>query len=160
MSFGSAIKSFWSNYVNFKGRARRSEYWFVALFLFLTNVTATLIDAALFGTDLDDFFLTGGWGVVGVLWALATFLPSLALLVRRLHDTDKSAWWILIVLVPLVGAIVILVFSLIDSTPGDNRFGPSPKYGSSNAAGSGGMGVNLRPEVGESSYGPVIDKDN
>lgn len=127
MSFGAAIASFWSNYVNFKGRARRSEYWFVVLFLVLTNMAATIIDFTLFFDNLDEFLLTSGFGPVGVLWALATFLPSLALVVRRLHDTDKSGWWILIGLVPVAGAIVLLVFALLDSTAGDNRFGASPK---------------------------------
>ena len=127
MSFSDAIKSFRTNYVNFKGRARRSEYWFVTLFLFLTNLGATIVDAAVFASDVDDFLLDGGWGPIGVLWSLAILLPSLALLVRRLHDTDKSAWWILMVLIPIIGWIVLFVFTVIDSTPGDNRFGPSPK---------------------------------
>lgn len=127
MGFGEAIQSFFSNYVNFKGRARRSEYWFVTLFLFLTTLGATVIDAAVFGGDIDDFLFSGGWGVVGILWSLAVLLPSIALLVRRLHDSGKSAWWILIILVPFAGAIVLFVFSLLDSTPGENKHGPSPK---------------------------------
>jgi len=127
MGFGAAIKSFWSNYTNFKGRARRSEYWFTVLFLFLTNLAATAIDAAVFATDLEEFLMGGGWGPIGIIWTLTILLPSLALLVRRLHDTNKTAWWILISLVPLVGGIVLLVFALLDSDPGDNRYGPSPK---------------------------------
>lgn len=131
MSFGDAIKSFWTNYVNFKGRARRSEYWFIALFLFLTNLGATIVDGAVFSDNLDAFFATGGWGPVGLLWALAALLPSLSVLVRRLHDTDRSAWWLLIGLVPFAGVIVLFVFSVMDSSPGENKYGRSPKEVSS-----------------------------
>lgn len=125
MGFGTAIKSFWSNYVNFKGRARRSEYWFIALFLFITNLGATILDGAVFATDVDLFLETGGWGPIGVLWSVAVFLPSLAVVVRRLHDTGRSAWWLLIVLVPIAGAIVLFVFTLFGSDPVANRYGPS-----------------------------------
>jgi len=127
MDFGTAIKSFWTNYVNFKGRARRSEYWFIALFLFLTNLGATIVDGAVFATDVDLFLETGGWGPVGVLWSLAVFLPSLAVIVRRLHDTGRSAWWLLIALVPLAGLIVLFIFTLFDSDSGENKYGESPK---------------------------------
>lgn len=131
MSFGTAIGSFWSNYVNFKGRARRSEYWFITLFLFLTNLGAAVVDSAVFATDIDDILGAAGWGPISVIWLLATFLPSLAVLVRRLHDSEKSAWWLLILLVPIAGVIVLFVFSVLDSTPGDNRFGQSPKVSQS-----------------------------
>jgi uncharacterized membrane protein YhaH (DUF805 family) len=128
MSFGAAIKSFWSNYVNFRGRARRSEYWFITLFLFITTLGASIIDVAIFADDLDEFLMNGGWGPVGVIWALAVLLPSLSVLARRLHDTNRSAWWILLALVPLVGAVILLVFTLLDSTQGENKYGPSPKH--------------------------------
>jgi uncharacterized membrane protein YhaH (DUF805 family) len=128
MGFAEAISSFWNNYVTFKGRARRSEYWFAALFLFLASLAATILDVALFSDQFGEFLeASGGLGVIGVLWALAVFLPSLSLLIRRLHDTNRSGWWVLIGLVPLAGAIVLFVFSVLDSNPGENRFGPSPK---------------------------------
>lgn len=127
MDFGTAIKSFWTNYVNFKGRARRSEYWFIALFLFLTNLGATIVDGAVFATDVDFFLETSGWGPVGVLWSLAVFLPSLAVIVRRLHDTGRSAWWLLIALVPIAGLIVLFIFTVFDSDSGENKYGESPK---------------------------------
>jgi len=69
----------------------------------------------------------GGGGIVGLVWILATIVPALAVLIRRLHDTDKSAWWVLIGLVPFAGGIVLLVFTVQDSTPGDNKHGASPK---------------------------------
>ncbi len=127
MSFGAALKSFWSNYATFTGRARRSEYWFIQLFLVLTNVAAGLIDLALMGGDIDRFIANGGGGIVGLVWIVVTIVPALAVLARRLHDTNKTAWWLLIGLVPVAGGIVLLVFALIDSDPGDNRYGPSPK---------------------------------
>ncbi|MEY4990171.1 MAG: hypothetical protein RIS08_397 [Actinomycetota bacterium] len=116
MSFGQAITAFWSNYANFKGRARRSEYWFATLFLVITNISALILDAA---AETDP--------VIQSLWSLAVFLPSLAVLVRRLHDTNRSGWWVLIALVPLVGFIVLIVFTVQDSQGIDNRYGLNPK---------------------------------
>ena len=102
------------NYAVFSGRARRSEYWFFILFAAIFAIPIALIDA----------FLTGG--VLYMVYALGLWIPSLAVAVRRLHDTDRSGWWLLIALVPLVG-LVLLVFLCLDSTPGDNRFGANPK---------------------------------
>lgn len=127
MGFAAAVKSFWSNYKTFSGRARRSEYWFIQLFLFLTNLVAAAIDLALMDGDLERFTANGGGGIVGLIWILATIVPALAALVRRLHDTSRSGWWALMVLVPIAGAIVILVFTLEDSVSGDNTYGASPK---------------------------------
>jgi uncharacterized membrane protein YhaH (DUF805 family) len=127
MSFGDAIQSFWTNYANFNGRARRSEYWFIALFLGLTTIGASIIDSAIFVDDIDTLLATGGWGPVGLIWTLAVLLPSFSVLVRRLHDTGRSAWWLLIGLVPIAGVIVLFVFSVFDSSPGENNYGRSPK---------------------------------
>jgi uncharacterized membrane protein YhaH (DUF805 family) len=127
MSFGSALKVFWSNYRNFKGRARRSEYWFIQLFLVATNLAAAVIDLALMDGDVDRFIANGGGGIVGLIWIIATIVPALAVLVRRLHDTDRSGWWALIGLVPIIGTIAILIFTVTDSTQGENRYGASPK---------------------------------
>jgi Predicted membrane protein len=127
MSFGTALKAFWSNYRNFKGRARRSEYWFIQLFLVATNLAAAVIDLALMEGDVDRFIANGGGGIVGLIWILATIVPALAALVRRLHDTNRSGWWALIGFVPFVGTIVILVFTVSDSDQGENRYGSSPK---------------------------------
>ena len=127
MCFAEATRSFWKNYATFKGRARRSEYWFIQLFLVLTNLAAFFIDLALLGGDLERIMAMGGGGIVGLVWILATIVPALAVLIRRLHDTDKSAWWVLIGLVPFAGGIVLLVFTVQDSTPGDNKHGASPK---------------------------------
>jgi uncharacterized membrane protein YhaH (DUF805 family) len=103
------------NYVGFTGRARRREYWYFALFNLAISVVLGLIQSA-----FDTTVLTA-------LYSLAVLLPSLAVAVRRLHDTDRSGWWLLIGLIPFVGFIVLLVFMLLDSTPGTNQFGSSPK---------------------------------
>ena len=127
MSFATAVKSFWSNYTNFKGRARRSEYWFIQLFLIVTNVAVAVIDLALMNGDVKRFIANGGGGIVGLIWIFATIVPALAVLIRRLHYTNRSGWWALIGLVPLAGAIVLLVFTVEDSNKGVNKYGASPK---------------------------------
>jgi uncharacterized membrane protein YhaH (DUF805 family) len=127
MDFGTAVKAFWSNYSNFKGRARRSEYWFIQLFLVLTNLAVAAIDLALMDGDVDRFIANGGGGIVGLIWILATIVPALAVLIRRLHDTSRSGWWALIGLLPFAGAIVLLVFTVEDSTKDANTYGKSPK---------------------------------
>ena len=106
-------------YAEFSGRSRRLEYWFFMLFYMLIAIALVFVDVAM-GTST-------GYGVLsGILFGLAMFIPSLAVTVRRLHDTDRSGWWILIGFIPLIGGIVMLVFMVLDST-GPNRFGPSPK---------------------------------
>jgi uncharacterized membrane protein YhaH (DUF805 family) len=70
---------------------------------------------------------TTGIGILGGLFALAMLIPSISVGVRRLHDTDRSGWWLLLGLIPVIGAIVLIVFYLLDSQPGENRFGPNPK---------------------------------
>ena len=127
MSFGTALRAFWSNYRNFKGRARRSEYWFIQLFLVATNLAAAVIDLALMDGDVDRFIANGGGGIVGLIWIIATIVPALAVLVRRLHDTNRSGWWALVGFFPLIGTIAILIFTVTDSTQGENRYGASPK---------------------------------
>ena len=114
MSFGQAVSNCFTNYANFSGRARRSEYWYFTLFHFLINFAVGLLRIP----------------AVSSLVALALFIPSLAVGVRRLHDIGKSGWYILIALVPLVGAILLLVWECRDSDPGSNLYGPNPKgYG-------------------------------
>ena len=119
MSFVDAIKTVLSKYATFSGRARRSEYWFWALAAGIVGILASIIDQSMGGK-------AGQVGIVSAIVALALLLPNLAVLARRLHDTSRSAWWILIALVPFVGAIVLIVFAVQDSH-GDNQYGPSPK---------------------------------
>lgn len=117
--FLDALKN---KYATFEGRARRSEYWYFVLFYVLTIVALAIIDG-IAGTLNDDV----GIGLLSGIFVLATFVPALAVTVRRLHDTDRSGWWVLLDLVPVIGPLVLLVFTVLDSQPGANRFGPNPK---------------------------------
>ena len=105
-----------SLYATFSGRARRAEYWQFTLFYFILNIVVSVIDA----TTMEN-------GILTLLVGLALFLPALGVAVRRLHDTNRSGWWILIIFIPIVGTIWYIVLCCFDSTPGENRFGPNPK---------------------------------
>jgi uncharacterized membrane protein YhaH (DUF805 family) len=109
-------------YAVFSGRAQRAEYWYYILFYILIGIGLTFIDYVTGTYDPET-----GSGLTVSLFALATFLPSLAVAVRRLHDTDRSGWWVLIALIPVIGSLVLLVFLVLDSSPGDNQYGPNPK---------------------------------
>ena len=121
MGFGEAVKSCLRQYVGFSGRARRSEYWWFFLFVVIVSAVASVLDALL-GTVSDDTNL----GLIGTIMGLALVLPIIAVSVRRLHDTSRSGWWYLLVLIPIVGSIILIVFYCLDSH-GDNQYGPSPK---------------------------------
>lgn len=110
------------NYVDFSGRARRREFWVFILFNFLITIVLAIIDASMSGTSQKVTF-----GLLSMIYGLAVLLPSLGVAVRRLHDIDRSGWWLLVGLVPLVGIIVLLVFYSKDSQPGTNTYGLSPK---------------------------------
>jgi len=108
-------------YAVFSGRARRKEYWM----FFLINL---LISAVLIAIDsLIGTFSQTGFGLLQGLYSLAVLIPSIAVTVRRLHDTGRTGWWILIGLIPVIGGIVLLIFMLLDSQPGVNQYGPNPK---------------------------------
>jgi len=109
-------------YSDFEGRARRREYWFFVLFNTLIQIAAFVLDGIV-GTFRAEL----GVGLLSGIYSLAVLVPSFAVLARRLHDTDRSGWWILIGIVPLLGALVLMIFALFEGDPGENRFGPSPK---------------------------------
>jgi uncharacterized membrane protein YhaH (DUF805 family) len=116
-------------YADFGGRARRTEFWMFVLVNLVISIVLGIIDSAI-GTA--NFYASGGMasyspGVLGTIYGLAVLIPSIAVTVRRLHDTDRSGWWFLIQLIPFVGSIVLLVFVCLDGTPGPNRFGADPK---------------------------------
>lgn len=113
MSFGEAVSDGFSKYATFSGRSSRSAYWWWILFYALIFIGASIIDAAIKSP------------VFAVLVWLGFIIPNLAVLVRRLHDTDHSGWWVLIGLIPLVGAIVLIVFACTDSGP-PNEHGDGP----------------------------------
>ncbi|MBI3916739.1 MAG: DUF805 domain-containing protein [Betaproteobacteria bacterium] len=103
-------------YAVFNGRARRKEYWMFFLFNIIIMVVLGIVEG-----------IFGGPGVLGALYGLAVLLPGIGVSIRRLHDTDRSGWWLLIGLVPLIGAIVLLVFFVQDSQAAENQYGPNPK---------------------------------
>ena len=117
MSFVDSIKSFFANYVGFAGRARRSEYWFTVLFLFIVNAIISII----FCKNPDTI------KIVSSIWSLVILLPSIALCIRRMHDINKNGWWILIPLIPVIGWIWWIILCCQDSQPGSNQWGPNPK---------------------------------
>ena len=108
-------------YAQFDGRARRKEYWMFVLFNFIIAVGLGILDAVL------GLRLTENNGLLSTLYTLAVLLPGLAVSVRRLHDTNRSGWWLLIAFIPFIGAIVLIIFMVLDSDGGPNRYGPNPK---------------------------------
>ena len=123
MGFTEAVKTCLSKYATFRGRATRSEYWWFVLFMALAGIAAIVVDMLIFGYNPAN---PESFGVVNLLVSLALVLPSLAALVRRLHDVDRSGWWYFIVFIPIIGFIVLIVFLVKRGTPGTNRYGPDP----------------------------------
>ena len=111
-------------YADFSGRAPRAEYWWFYLLFVVGYVIAMILDSLL-GLDKT----VGPYGIVTMLLALALVLPSIAAGIRRLHDTDRSGWWLLIGLIPLIGAIVLLVFFVSQGSVGPNQYGDDPYAG-------------------------------
>jgi uncharacterized membrane protein YhaH (DUF805 family) len=109
-------------YAVFSGRARRKEYWIFVLISTIITIVLSVIDV---GAGLYD--PETGLGLISGLYTLAVFIPSISVGVRRLHDTNRSGWWLLILLLPLIGAIVLVIFLALDSSAGDNQYGPNPK---------------------------------
>jgi uncharacterized membrane protein YhaH (DUF805 family) len=110
-------------YADFTGRARRTEYWMFVLFNMIFAIIAAVLDNLLglkFSPEIP-------YGFIYLIYGLATFIPGLAVLVRRLHDVDKSGWWFLIAFIPIIGTIWLLVLLATDGTPGSNQYGVNPK---------------------------------
>lgn len=125
MTFAEAIKSYFKNYVTFKGRARRSEFWFAALFTALVSIAIGIIAPG-------HREMMNGWeydqnSALSDLWSLATLLPSLAITWRRLHDVNKSGNYFFFVLIPIAGVIMLLIQLTKDSAPGANEHGDPVK---------------------------------
>jgi uncharacterized membrane protein YhaH (DUF805 family) len=115
-------------YAVFSGRARRAAFWYFVLFNIIVTIVLALIDTLL-GTTTG----VSSFGILSGIYSLAVLIPTLALWVRRLHDIDRTGWWVLINLIPLIGTIVLLVFALTPGTPGSNRYGPDPKQATGEA---------------------------
>jgi uncharacterized membrane protein YhaH (DUF805 family) len=113
MNFVDAVKSGFNKYVTFSGRAARSEFWYWTLFTIIVDVVTIILDGML------------GMGLISGLASLALLLPSIAVGVRRLHDLDRTGWWLLIAFTG-IGVILLLVWDCMKGTSGPNRFGPDP----------------------------------
>ncbi|HMD74521.1 MAG TPA: DUF805 domain-containing protein [Steroidobacteraceae bacterium] len=109
MGFTDAIKTCFNKYADFNGRAKRPEYWWYWLFVLLVSLAISVLSRSASG-----------------LFSLVTFIPSLAVGARRLHDTDRSGWWQLLWIIPVIGWIVMIVFLVSEGSAGDNRFGSPP----------------------------------
>lgn len=119
-----ALLCFTKNYANFSSRAQRSEYWFYVLIILIANIILGITDATA-GTYSPETNM----GLLGSIFSLATIIPGIAVTVRRLHDIDKTGWWLLIGLIPFIGAIWLLVLECLKGTDGENRFGTDPLQG-------------------------------
>ncbi len=114
-------------YAVFSGRARRKEYWMFVLFNVIFAVIASILDGLL-GTTIKGATGTSfGFSFIYVLYILAVLIPSLAVGVRRLHDTGRSGWMMLVGLIPIIGAIWLFVLMVLGGNPGENKYGPNPK---------------------------------
>ena len=121
--FRRVVKTCFQKYVTFKGRARRSEYWWFWLLNLIVSIVTLVLDY-----KLDMINIEFGIGALSGLYTLIVFLPSLAVSVRRLHDTGHSGWYYLLTFIPILGALFLLYFFVSDSAPEENRYGKSPKY--------------------------------
>lgn len=109
-------------YATFSGRAPRKEYWMFTLIYIIIAIVAGVLDAFIFGLAAESI------GILGGIVALVHIVPSIAVGVRRLHDTNRSGWWYLIIFIPLIGILVMLYWMIKASDPGENQYGPNP-YG-------------------------------
>jgi len=114
------------NATDFSGRARRKEYWMYTLFNVLFSMIAAMADH-LFGLTFVIEGTDVGYGYIYLLYGLLVFIPGLAVSVRRLHDVGKSGWFLLIAIIPIIGAIWLLVLFVTDGKPGSNKWGGNPK---------------------------------
>ena len=112
-----AVRTCFNKYASFRGRARRPEFWYFALFNFIAQLVLGLVDSMVFGL--------GDVSPLSNLYGLAVLVPSLAVGARRLHDTGRSGWWQLLVLIPLIGIIVLIVWWASRGNEGENEFGPA-----------------------------------
>lgn len=125
-------------YAQFSGRSQRKEYWMFLLFIFIGSFVLSTLDSLLglggsassYSTHGPGMFMAGSrmnGGVLNAIFSLGILVPSIAVTARRLHDIDKSGWWMLIAIIPLIGWIIAIVWYCTDGTRGPNRFGPDPK---------------------------------
>lgn len=129
MDFQTAVRTcLKEKYATIAGRARRSEYWWFFLFVLLCNLVLSIVDAILFGEAQ----------IVQALFSLAVLVPGVCAAGRRMHDTGRSAWWLLLVLIPLVGSLILLFMFAQKGTDGPNEYGPDPLAGEPGSAAAHG----------------------
>ena len=128
MNLVEAVTTAFQNYFNFKDRSRRSEYWYLTLFLFLAAIVLALIDIGILGFSPEEV------GPLSTIFSLGTIIPGLAVSVRRLHDIDRSGWFLLLALIPIIGWIALIYWACQPSEAGSNRFGVGPLRASGAAA--------------------------
>lgn len=130
MTFTQSVKTVLSKYATFTGRAARSEYWWFALFIFLMSIPLAAIDQLLVAPSLGyESFKEATPQFVSWLFSLAMLLPSISVAVRRMHDLNKSGWWVLIIFIPLIGFLLMLYWFVQRGTEGANDYGPDPLAG-------------------------------
>ena len=132
MDFTTAVRTCFSKYATFSGRARRSEFWWFALFNFLANIALSVVDGVIFG--FGHGMMGGGGQPLSGLYSLAVLLPSLAVAARRLHDTGRSGWWLLLIFIPLIGILVLIWWYATEGDEGPNEYGPDPIRDEGNTA--------------------------
>lgn len=140
MDFQTAVKTCFQKYVTFSGRASRSEFWWFTLFIVIASIIFGILDGILVGFD-------SLYSPFSNLFSLATFLPGLAVTARRLHDVDRTAWWLLLILVPIVGWLVLLYWEVQKGTTGPNQYGNDP-LGDTPDGGDDGYATSSIPSAG------------
>lgn len=120
MDLSTSIRTCLTKYADFSGRAQRSEYWWFMAILLLVALILTLIEVSIFTGWMAEI------GVLSLIFNLATLLPAVAVTVRRLHDIDRTGWWALLILVPVIGWIILIYFNALKGTHGPNQYGADP----------------------------------
>lgn len=149
MGFTEAIASVFNKYATFSGRARRAEFWWFVLFSLIAQTVANGIDQRMFGGGMFMMASSGRFdmgehpSIFGAIYSLAVFIPTIAVTCRRLHDIDRSGWWQLIWIIPLIGFLVLLFWTTRQGDQGPNRFGDDPIGGPD----SGGFDSSRIPRV-------------
>jgi uncharacterized membrane protein YhaH (DUF805 family) len=132
MTFIESIQKCFKNFVVWRGRAQRSEFWWFALFAMAGSMILSIVDTSLFGETVvtdNGFSSSTDTPIFSGIFFLIIFLPYLSVIVRRLHDTNRSGWWYWIVLVPIIGFILIIVWAASKGTEGSNNYGADPLNG-------------------------------
>ena len=120
MNFGDSVKSGFNRYFDFSTRSSRSEYWWWVLFNTIAGYASIFLSGAIVNMGID------AGALLVFVYYIATLIPTIAVAVRRLHDTDRSGWWLLIAIVPFIGWILLIIWYVSRGTDGDNQYGANP----------------------------------